>query len=427
MVRLPIPSQLLVAPSGERPRSRTQRDLRREPRLVSGPFTRWPRAADTALAVAVLAASVVAVSVNNLENVEDFSPGSIADLPISAYLILTGLAGTLYFRRRDAVIVVALIISGLIVWRLLDYAEGQDLALVIGTYSLGRYATNEKRARVVIALACITTAITGGEQLGRSIEVVGSLVFTLLPWYIGKRIRNRGDYMAMLQDRATHLEREQHSRAREAVTEERARIARELHDVVAHRVSMMTVQAGAARTVAHVDADAAAEAMMDVERAGRQALGELRHLLGVLRAEGSRDHNEATLGPQPGIADLPQLVDRLCSAGIGTTLNVGLLPEELPAPVELSVYRIVQECLTNVLKHGGLDATAAVEVNADSERLTIEVLDTGSGTSTLPRSGYGIDGMRERAQLLGGSLDAAPRDGRGFRVTVHLPLESEAT
>jgi signal transduction histidine kinase len=237
------------------------------------------------------------------------------------------------------------------------------------------------------------------------------LFLTFFVWYIGRRLRIRGQ-------RAAQLEREQAAEARRAVAEERTRIARELHDVVAHRVSLMTVQAGAAKTVAADDPESAAQAMHEVEKAGRQALDELRHLLGVLRPEAETE----ALGPQSGVADVPRLVDQFRAAGLDVSLTMGATRRDLPARVDLSVYRIVQEALTNVLKHAGPAARTEVRLSSNDQQVVIEVLDDGRGGTILPGSGHGIVGMRERALLLGGSLDVGSRPGGGFQVVASLPV-----
>jgi signal transduction histidine kinase len=233
-------------------------------------------------------------------------------------------------------------------------------------------------------------------------------------WYVGRRLRIRGE-------RAAQLEREQAAEARRAVAEERTRIARELHDVVAHRVSLMTVQAGAAKTVAADDPESASKAMQAVETAGRQALDELRHLLGVLRPEADVED----MGPQPGLADVPRLVDQSRAAGLDVSLTMDGEQIDLPARVDLSAYRIVQEALTNALKHAGPGARAEVRLHTDNRGVDIEVLDNGRGVTILTGSGHGIVGMRERALLLGGRLDVGPRAGGGFHVVAYLPVGEE--
>jgi signal transduction histidine kinase len=233
------------------------------------------------------------------------------------------------------------------------------------------------------------------------------------------------------QQRAAQLGREQAAEAHRVVIEERARIARELHDVVAHRVSLMTVQAGAARAVAAEDPEGALRAMGAVEEAGRQALDELRHLLGVLRPETDPDG----LGPQPGLADLPRLVEQTRAAGLDVSLAADGVAGGLPARVDLFAYRIVQEALTNVLKHAGPGARTEVRLGTDRRGIVIEVLDDGRGATVLPgpgpegtgARGHGVVGMRERARLLGGTLEAGPRPGGGFRVVAHPPTGGEQT
>ncbi|MGB5756396.1 MAG: histidine kinase, partial [Acidimicrobiales bacterium] len=243
---------------------------------------------------------------------------------------------------------------------------------------------------------------------------------------VGRRIRNRGDYLNLLQERAQRLDAEQKSRARQAVADERSRIARELHDVVAHQVSMMTVQAGAAKMIAHDDIDAAVDAMTDVEHAGRQALGELRHLLGVLRPD-IPDSDD--LGPQPGLADIPALADELTHTGADVSLTMAPLPASLSAAVNLSAYRIIQESITNIIKHAGPDPTARLDIALDDLGLVINITNSTTHTAApgLPESGYGIVGMRERATLLGGTLTAGPQPPNHFRVEARIPLELERT
>ena len=200
---------------------------------------------------------------------------------------------------------------------------------------------------------------------------------------------------------------------------ERTRIARELNDLVAHRVSMITVQAGAAQTVAASDPQKAIRAMEAVEEEGGEALRELRQILGVLRPDDERKG----LAPMHGLADIPGLVDEMNGVGIGVSLSNAGVPDVLPARIDLASYRIVQEALTNVLKHAGPDAKAEVRLSNDDHTLTIEVTDRGSGVSTLPVSGHGLVGMRERATLLGGTFEAGPSLRGGFRIMARLPLE----
>ncbi len=234
---------------------------------------------------------------------------------------------------------------------------------------------------------------------------------------MGRRVRLRSYYAAAARERAEHVEWKRATEAQRAIADARAGIARELHDVVAHNVSVMTVQAGVARLVVADDPERAQEAIGAVEEAGRRALDELRHLLGVLRPE----TGSGELGPQPALNQVHKLVDQLRHAGMSISLAADV-PSELPVRVDLFAYRIVQEALTNVLKHGGVDATAQVRLEEADGHLDIEVTDTGTATSPLPGSGQGIVGMQERAILLGGTLEAGPRPEGGFRVRARLPI-----
>jgi signal transduction histidine kinase len=217
--------------------------------------------------------------------------------------------------------------------------------------------------------------------------------------------------------RAQIAERERDVAAREAVVEERARIARELHDVIAHHVSMIVVQAGAERRVLGDSNASTREVLETVEQSGRGALTEMRRLLGMLRGDASEP-----LAPQPGLDDVPILVGQLREAGLPVELQIDGEPRELPVGIELSAYRIVQEALTNALKHAG-NARATVHVGYGSDVLDLEIADDGAGAPTRASGGgHGLVGMRERVALYGGRLDASHRAGGGFVVRVKLPI-----
>ena len=385
------------------------------PRPLRGPFTRWPRAADAVLATVVFLATVFLSSEGPND---DLVVRALSDVPIAAFFFFAAGSAPLYWRRPRPLVVLGLTLAA----SALSWGFGptyEYFGLPFALYSVGRYTTNDRWSYASVSVAIAVAAISDLVDEGPLTDIGSSFFFLFLVWYIGRRIRIRGDYMSLLQGRAAQLEREHAAEARRAVAEERTRIARELHDVVAHRVSVMTVQAGAAKTVAANDPAGALRAMEAVEQAGRQALGELRHLLGVLRPRADVDE----LGPQPGIADVPRLVDQFREAGVDVSLTMDGAQTDLPARVDLSTYRIVQEALTNVLKHAGPNAHTEVRLSNDNQAVAIEVLDTGHGATTLPGSGHGIVGMRERAQLLGGSLDAGPRPGGGFLVVAHLPIE----
>ena len=387
------------------------------PRQFRGPFTRWPRAADATLAVAVFLAAVFLVD----------GPGDaivtrpVGDVPVPVLLVFAVASAALYWRRQAPLAVLAVAVVGWAATLGSGYADLGGVT-IIALYSAGRYATADRWAQLGVAAAIAVVVADGLTDPTPWGEVAFGSAVMFGAWYVGRRLRLR-------RQRADELLREQAAEARRIVIEERARIARELHDVVAHRVSLMTVQAGAAKAVAAEDPEGALKAMGAVEEAGRQALDELRHLLGVLRPE--TDHDG--LGPQPGLADLPRLVEQTRGAGLDVSVATDGVVAELPARVDLFAYRIVQEALTNVLKHAGPGARTEVRLGTDRRGVVIEVLDDGRGATVLPRPdlndpgarGHGIVGMRERARLLGGTLDARPRPGGGFSVVAHLPTGSE--
>ncbi len=393
------------------------------PHVARGPFARWPRVADAVLATVVFGLSVIAVAASAVPDGADFTLERIGDVPIDALVLLAVAAASLWWRRDQPVIVAGVVLVTMVVWAVAELGDGHDLALVVALYSVGRYLADPGRSVAVAGLGAAISLVASVIDGQQRVDVAPALLLTLLPWYIGRRIRNRGEYLALLRERAARLEAEQHAEAERAVADERARIARELHDVVAHRVSMMTVQAGAARTVARDDPDAAVEAMGDVERAGRATLGELRHLLGVLRPV----RGDEQLEPQPGLDGVTALIGEVQRTGAEVELTIDELPADLPAAIDLSAYRIVQESLTNAIKHGGSDPHVLVVIVATDTQLAIDVVNTTPSTANrLPPSGYGIAGMRERVQLFGGTLTAERCEGSRFHVAARIPLEQEA-
>ena len=405
------------------------------PRLARGPFTRWPRIADGALVVVVFVGSLLTVALSELDEGEPFTAGRIGDRPVAAILLLAVASAALWWRRSHPLEVTALVIAVMLVWALAHDGDGNDLPLMVATYSVGRYTADHRLGLVALAAAVAVSLLGSVVDTTQRVDVLPALVLPILPWYIGRRLRVRGDYVDLLRERAERLEADHLARAQRAVADERARIARELHDVVAHQVSMMTVQAGAAKTIARDDPDLAIDAMGDVERAGREALGELRHLLGVLRVESAVDDD---LGPQRGLADVPALAEELRRTGADVHLSVADLPADLSAALDLSAYRIVQESMTNIVKHAGPNPSVDVTVALDDQTVVIQIVNTVTGAgqapaaagrvvaSELPTSGFGIAGMRERASLLGGTLTAGPRPPDGFHVEARLPLEPES-
>ena len=388
---------------------------------LRGPFTLWPRTADTVLAfVAILFTIVISLT----DEQQPFYDLPVSNIPIVAFLVFAMTGGVLIWRRSRPLQVLGVVIVLSILAIVLNYSNGCLFPSVISLYSVGRYVSNDRWSYLglgsaitfVVFSSIVSIFVKNGNLVG--VDLLFSILIPILLWYIGRRIRTRGDYLKLLQERAIQLEREQDREARRAVAEERARIAREMHDVVAHQVSLMTVQAGAAKTVAIDDPQSAHQSMEAVEKAGRQALHELRHLIGILRPETEGEE----LDPQPGVADVPRLVEQLSEAGLDVSLTMDHNCKDLPTRVGLSTYRIIQEALTNVLKHAGPDVRAEVHLTTNNHSVIIEVIDNGRGETILPGTGHGIAGMRERAQLLNGSLDAGPCPGGGFRVVARLPI-----
>jgi signal transduction histidine kinase len=266
--------------------------------------------------------------------------------------------------------------------------------------------------------------LVGGNALtllNDATQIQDTSLFTIIPivamLLARVAVRGRQERADTLAARAELLEREQNLRAQEAVVEERARIARELHDLVAHNVSVMVIQAGAERHALAEDQAQTREALGSIEQAGRQALADARRLLGMLRRDGEREELE----PQPGLAQVADLIEQVQRAGLQVSLAVEGEPRALDPGRDLCAYRIVQEGLTNALKHAGR-SHAEVLLRYAPGSLAIEIRDDGAGSAQLDGAGQGLIGMRERVALYGGELVAGAREAGGFEVLARLPL-----
>ena len=325
--------------------------------------------------------------------------------------------GTLLLRRRfpfGAPVAVLALVAGV------SFVEGNFapgsfavfLATITSALLLGM-APERRQALAGIALYVAVVAIAVRNQPSGGLD---DLVFVTLiltcAWTAGFALKSK---LADAESRRLRAEEE----AREAVAEERGRIARELHDVVAHSVSVMTVQAGAVRRLLTPEQEREREALLTVEQTGRQALAEMRRLLGVLRQEGEI----AALAPQPGLGTLGTLVAQVRDAGLPVELTYEGDRISLPAGVDLSAYRIVQEALTNTLKHAG-PARAWVRVRYGQDEVEVEV--ANDGRSENGSDGHGLVGMRERVALCGGHLTAGPRPGGGYTISARLPVTGSA-
>ncbi len=307
------------------------------------------------------------------------------------------------------------------------YGAGNSLsgamAYLMFAYAVGRYADRRVLpVGIAMSLLMIVELWIGGRLVGL-VDIGYLLAFYGAALGLGVALRGqvaRSTVLAVTADRARS---EQEATAQAAVHEERARIARELHDVVAHNVGLIVLQAGGARSVLDTDPERARAAMRQVEETGRQALTEMRRLVGILRVD-----EDAERQPLPRLERLPALIDEARAGGLTVDMKVEGTPVELPAGLELAAYRLIQEALTNVRKHAPA-SRACVRLGYEPDRLRIEVSDDGgpSGVAAAPARdvsgpGHGLIGMRERVQVYGGRMQAGPMPGRGFRIEVVLPL-----
>jgi signal transduction histidine kinase len=344
-----------------------------------------------------------------------------------------GLAVPVVFRRKHPVgaYATAVAAGGLQV-ALGIRPAATDVSILILLYTLAAYTP--RRTSVWGLAVCLAGSAVG---IVRWINLsnhgvlgwltTGAMLFggpALLAWVLGDSMRYRRAYYASLEDRAARLEAERDAQARIAAVAERARIARELHDVIAHNVSVMVVQADGASYALDTDPGRAREALAAISATGRQALAEMRRLLGVLRREEEGGTSERA--PQPGIGELGELLDQARGAGLPVSFTVEGDPQPLPGGIALAAYRIVQESLTNTRKHAGPVATASVTLRYSDDALSLAISDDGQGDlggAAMPgATGHGLTGMRERVAACGGSVAAGPRPGGGFEVVATLPL-----
>ena len=338
--------------------------------------------------------------------------------------VFVGLA--LVLRRRVPIATLFAIVAAVLIQREVFLSQSVDqapiesfLALLVAFYSAAAYA-EPRRAAIGGALAGAAIIATDLPYLiagNPRQDTVPSWIFMTTLWLAGWAFRRRRTQAVRLEDRAARLEREREERARVAVAEERARISRELHDVVAHSVSVIVVQAQAAQRLIDGDQQEARRALGSIETSGRQALVELRRMLGILRRTGE----ESALAPQPGLRQLNALVDQVRESGLPVELSIEGAARSLPPGVDLSAYRIVQEALTNTLKHAG-PAGARVAVRYRDDEIELEVVDDGTGTEEGGGAGHGLIGMRERAVLYGGTLESGKREVGGYFIRARLPL-----
>ncbi|MFD8253498.1 sensor histidine kinase [Streptomyces werraensis] len=360
--------------------------------------------------------------------------GRGTDLPALTVPVMLLLSVVVALRRRmpERMLVLALVVG--LGQLLLDVPTGPaDFALLVIVYTVAAVGARWASRLALTAGLCAAPLAQlrwPSPQASTAENVALSVILAVpfaLAWVLGDSIRTRRAYFAQLEERAARLEKEREAQAKVAVAAERARIARELHDVVAHNVSVMVVQADGAAYVLDAAPDQAKKALETISTTGRQALAEMRRLLGVLR---TGEHQEAgEYVPQPGLQQIEDLVEQCRESGLPVDFKVEGTSRELPRGVELTAYRIVQEALTNTRKHGGPNAGASVRLVYFDDGLGLLVEDDGKGAphelyeeGGFDGQGHGLIGMRERVGMVGGTLDAGPRPGGGFRISALLPL-----
>ncbi|OLF04565.1 two-component sensor histidine kinase [Actinophytocola xinjiangensis] len=345
---------------------------------------------------------------------------------VTVPLILLAVA-PLVFRRRYPVAVAYAVLAASIPHALLELGLASAFTTCISLYTLVAYVGRRQALLYVVANA-VVTGIQTPLQVDDRANVVAMLIVVALMlalcWVLGEFVGARRAYHEEVERRLSLLEVERDHQARMAVNAERARIARELHDVVAHAVSVMVVQADGAAYAVHTKPELAERAVKTISDTGREALTELRRLLGLLRDEDAAGE----LTPQPGAQSLAELAERVREVGLPVRLEIVGGVDDLPAGIGLGIYRIVQEALTNSLKHAGQGTHARVRVVRTADHVELDVSDDGRhAIRTLlgVAGGNGLIGMRERALVFGGTLEAGPGPGGGWQVRARLPLLTE--
>jgi signal transduction histidine kinase len=365
--------------------------------------------------------AVIAVVVGAIQLVGTYFAGrgqpERASMDALAYALLAAGPAALLVRRRYPVAVLLVVFGTTLAYWTSDYPRGPVFVALIVSF--------------------ITTVVAGRRAVAIAMVIVGWTAFTWLPYLVGNESRpglagpsallawllvllGVGEAVRAGRARAAETVRTREEEARRRASEERLRIARELHDVLAHNISLINVQAGVALHLMDEQPEQARTALTAIKQASKDALGELRSVLEVLRRYGESEPRT----PQPGLDALDDLVSRAGAAGLEVTVEVDGNPRPLPAEVDLAAFRIVQEAVTNVARHAG-QSTATVRVAYGEHDVTLQIDDNGRGgtPSSISGSGSGIAGMRERTAALGGRLDVGPRPGGGFQVRAELPMD----
>ncbi|GAA4595465.1 sensor histidine kinase [Planotetraspora phitsanulokensis] len=350
--------------------------------------------------------------------------GSRVGMPAGVFLTLALLAPLMLRRKypREVFAAVALVSFGQWLGGLSELPA--NIAVLVAMYGVAARCTAPWAVAAGL-VAELGLALAQSRYTAFEPNAFASMsVFVIAIWITGIYANTRRRYVEGLVERAERAERERDQQAQIAAAAERTRIARELHDVVAHNVSVMVVQADGAGYAIDSDPEQARRAVQAISATGRTALAEMRRLVGVLRQEG--DHTQE-YAPQPGVAQLGDLVKQVGGSGLSIDFTVSGVPQALPEGEQLVIYRIVQEALTNTLKHGGPGARAMVDMTYGRGEVVLRISDDGRGAAAIEsEGGHGLVGMRERAAMYGGSIDAGPKAGGGFQVLARIPTRVTA-
>lgn len=346
--------------------------------------------------------------------------------PNNAITYLTAVTMSLpyTFHRRFPLSAVAVILTSVLIFSAGDFAAFPGLSAFVVVFGVALHSDRRRTSLIAFGATIFVMTVAVLLQPPGVVDQatwISTELATIVAWLGGDNLRQRRARWAALQERNEFLEREREERARKAVVDERLRIARELHDVVAHAMSVIAVQSGVGNHVIETQPAEAKKALAAIETTSRSVLIEMRRLLGILRQDGESD---ADLVPAPGLRDVPALIRNVAEGGVLTGLRIKGAPREIPAGVDLSAYRIVQEALTNAIKHGG--PTADVTLSYTDQDVSIEVTNdeapSNNGGPHVVLPGHGLIGMKERVALYDGEFSAQRRPGGGFRVAARLPF-----
>ncbi len=381
-------------------------------------LTRWFREINPTVIDVLLGSVLTVVGLIGLFAPFDAKLG-FRDPNALAVVLALGCSLPFFVRRRAPFAVHCTLIVFLVLLSVLKFpANVQSQMVLITSYTVGAYCSGVKRRLgvAVLVVGVATVAIIGIPD-ATTANLMLSFAIYMAAYFFGSTLRNRRLYEAQLEARAELLERESEEEAKRAVADERLRIAQDLHDVVAHSMGVIAVQAGVGAHVIDTDPAEAKRSLEAISYTSRSTLAEIRRMLGVLRED-----EGAQYAPAPGLADLERLVGEICAAGIDTHVTWEGTRDELPPGVDFTAYRIIQEALTNVMKHAGPEPHVDVTIGYEPQLLRIEVADDGRGINgSTPAGGHGLMGMRERVAVYGGTFAAGPATGGGFRVAVCLP------